>query len=137
MKNAHFLDPPFAPKEFSVQFRTASSLLLTWLKIPENETGTDFTEYRLEYYISTIGALNKTMIKIPQSSNSYLLDGLLYNTEYTLFLSGFNIYGQGPSVSLTAIPYGCKKKFILLKAIIFYLVIFFLSIKYFKIGSSF
>ncbi|XP_047130605.1 uncharacterized protein LOC100208944 isoform X1 [Hydra vulgaris] len=100
--------PPFAPRSFDVTPLTKTSLLLIWTKIPKNETGTDFTSYSIEYYITRLGVLNKTRIDVKDDGSSspkmqYNLIGLA-TEQYTIAIYGFNIFGKGPAITREAYP---------------------------------
>ncbi|XP_065642781.1 uncharacterized protein LOC136074395 [Hydra vulgaris] len=100
--------PPFAPRSFDVTPSSKTSLHLTWTKIPQNETGTEFSYYIIEYYISRLGVLNKTAIKIQDDVSSspkmhYNLIGLI-TEQYTIVIYGVNSYGSGPPITKDVYP---------------------------------
>ncbi|XP_065644213.1 uncharacterized protein LOC100208944 isoform X2 [Hydra vulgaris] len=104
--------PPFAPRSFDVTSSSKTSLHLTWPKIPQNETGTEFSYYIIEYYISRLGVLNKTTIKVQDDGSSspkmhYNLIGLI-KEQYTIVIYGVNSYGSGPPITMDAYPSDVK-----------------------------
>ena len=116
LKNIYFsIDRPFSPRNFTqLNSPDATSIKISWLEIPQNETGEDFDGYKVRFYMRgmpertnlTTTPLSarpnrqpnyERVTKDDQTFLEYAITGLNPQKQYHVWVLGYNKWGEGDS----------------------------------------
>ena len=92
--------PPSTPLNVMAKPRN-KAINLIWAE-PESNGGSDLTTYKLSWKPSLAGGASSATVKAPLTR--YRITSLTNGEEYTITLSAWNRFGEGPSTRLLATP---------------------------------
>ena len=97
--------PTGAPFNPIITARAADSVTMEWT--PYKEQNIDITEYRVQYRISEIGAMESKVVKVSDLADSsepkYIASSLDTGTDYEFQVAANSVHGCGPFSDLISV----------------------------------